>query len=110
MKPISPVVRGAEAFEVTFAKNQHPYLPLPAVPTDDGNRYITRWRMTWRERIKALVYGDVYLWISTFGRPLQPVALTVERPVIQEPQDPVDWSMNEVAQKQGHVKQAAATT
>lgn len=109
MKPISPVVRGAEAFEIVWAKNQRQYQKLPALSVNDHSQQITRWRMTWRERLKALLYGDVYLWVSTFGEPLQPVLLTLERPVIQLPKDPTDWSMNEVAQKHGHTKQASAT-
>jgi len=80
MKPVSPVAKGFEQLEVVFAKDQPEYLPLPALPIDDGNRLITRWRLTMRERLLILFHGNVYLWISTFKNPLQPVAITAEAP------------------------------
>lgn len=113
MKPVSPVVHGAEAFEIVIAKDQPQYLPLPALPVNNHERVITRWRMSWRERLKVLISGDIYLWVTTFARPLQPVLLTLERPEIQVPtdfpQDPaVDWSMNALGRQRGHRKLAGA--
>lgn len=75
MNPISPVIPGFEHSEVTYAKDQPEYKPLPALPTGDGV-ILTRWRMNRRERLRALLSGDVYLWVWTFGGPLQPVSLT----------------------------------
>jgi hypothetical protein len=73
------------SLEITYAKDQEPYLPLPALPVDDGTgqgRVVTRWRMSLRERLRVLIHGDVYLWISTFGQKLQPVALVTTPPEI----------------------------
>lgn len=80
MRPMTPVIPGMEERETVFAKNQPPYLPLAALPVKDG--IVTRWRMSWKERLQALWHGDVYLWIKTFGKPLQPVMLRTERPTV----------------------------
>lgn len=79
MTPASPVLKRAEHPEIVYAKNQPPYIPLPAVRSDDG-RVTTRWRLTWRERLTLLLRGDLYLQVLTFGGPLQPVKLSVTEP------------------------------
>jgi len=84
MTPQSPVVKGSEDLEAVYAKDQPEYLPLPALPVDDGTRIITRWKLTLRERVRLLLTGDLYLQVLTFRRPLQPVALSVEAPVLQK--------------------------
>lgn len=72
MKPISPVYAALPDLpEIIFAKDQPEYLPLPAVVTDDG-QVITRWRLTWRERLRVLWTGDLFLHQLTFGDRLQP--------------------------------------
>lgn len=78
MKPISPVVKGFEDLEVVFAKDQPEYLPLPALPS--GDQVITHWRLSWSERLRALIKGDLYLTLLTFRRPLQPISLSLKRP------------------------------
>lgn len=80
MRPISPDLGLPE---IVFAKNQPEYQPLPAIRLDDG-AVITRWRLTWWERLKVLVRGDVWLWVMTFHKPLQPVTLEVDRPQCEE--------------------------
>lgn len=64
---------------VVFAKDQPEHLPLPALRTDDG-RVISRWRLTWRERFRVLLRGDLWLQTLTFNTPLQPQLLSVEKP------------------------------
>ncbi len=81
MKPVSPVLLGAKLPETTFAKHQSQYNDLPALRFDDREgTVLTRWKMTWRERFRALFVGDMYLKILTFGSPLQPVLLQVKQP------------------------------
>lgn len=82
MKPISPIIPGLERHEVVIAKDQPEYQPLPALPAD-GSTVITRWRLSFRERLVALFNGDIYLHVSTFGRPLQPVYLSVDEPLLE---------------------------
>lgn len=80
MKAISPVVPGFEHLEIVLAKDQPEYAPLPALPVDDAHKLITRWHLTWRERLQILFRGDLYLWIWTFGERVQPVALDTSVP------------------------------
>ena len=81
MKPISPVIPGLEPFEIKIAEDQPEYETLPALKLHDGT-LVTRWRLTWRERLVALFNGDIYLHVWTFGKPLQPVYLEVDEPAI----------------------------
>lgn len=80
MQPVSPVVAGFEDLEVVYAKDHPEYLPLPALPSNQGNGIITHWKLSWRERFRAFLFGDVYLRVLNFQRPLQPVSLTVTAP------------------------------
>lgn len=66
---------------VVIAKNQPEYNPLPAhqFGTTDG-RIACCWKLTWRERFAVLFSGVVWHQILTFGSPLQPQLLTVEKP------------------------------
>ena len=78
----SPVVAGREQSEVVYAKDQPEYLPLPVLPVDDGGpqRIVSRWKLSWFGRLRVLLTGDVYLWVTTFGQPLQPLAMTTTPP------------------------------
>ena len=50
---------------VTFAKNQPPYLPLPAYQDEEqGGRIFHCWQLSIRERIKVLITGK--LWINVW--------------------------------------------
>ncbi len=57
---------------VTYAENQKEYLALPAHKSKDGN-VVSCWRMTFRERIKALFGGRIWIMTMTFNKPLQPL-------------------------------------
>jgi hypothetical protein len=51
-----------------------------SLPTfNDGRTCISRWRMTWRERLLALLTGDVWLGVLS-GHTQPPVWLAVKRP------------------------------
>lgn len=66
---------------MVFAKDQPPYLPLPAlvVPNDDGPVTFC-WRLGVFERLHVLLTGRVWHQVLTFGKPLQPQKLTTNRP------------------------------
>jgi hypothetical protein len=66
---------------VIIAKDQPEYLPLPAhvFPGPDG-RIACCWQLTWRERLSVLWRGVLWHQILTFGHPLQPQLLSVEKP------------------------------
>lgn len=82
MKPAEHVLDRYHDEEIVYAKNQHDYLPLPALPIGDPTRGIvlTRWTMSLRERIKVLFSGSVFVQIMTFRQPLQPIAVSVDQP------------------------------
>lgn len=82
MKPASPVIPGVELPETIYAKDQPEYTPLPVFKQEDGT-VLSRWHLTWRERLRVLLFGDVYLFCLTFNRSLQPVALQVEPPRVE---------------------------
>lgn len=66
---------------VTYAKDQPEYIPLPAWKGPDGLR-VTRWRLSWKERLRAALGGDVWLSIYTFDKPLQPVRIDFQCPLM----------------------------
>ncbi len=63
---------------VVWAKNQLPYLPLPAYTND--RETISCWSLTWRERVQILLTGRLWLCQMNFGAPLQAQAPCVESP------------------------------
>jgi hypothetical protein len=87
MKAISPVLPSSpDVPEVVFAKDQPQYLQLPAchVLRDHGGdlwrSVVSRYRLAWRERLRVLFFGDLWLEQVTFGNALQP-----QRPSVFEP-------------------------
>ena len=62
---------------VVYAKDQPEYLSLPAHRTEDG-KVTTCWELSLVDRIRALIYGRIYLQTLTFNNPLQPVRLDTE--------------------------------
>ena len=62
-----------------FAKDQPEYLPLPAHKTFDGV-VISCWKMSFKERLKVLFTGKIWLSILSFNHPLQPQSLQVNSP------------------------------
>ncbi len=81
MQPVSPVVPGLNLQEIVFAKDQPEYFPLPAYRSEDGY-VVTRWKLTLCERIRVLLRGDIWLSVLTYNRPLQPVKLETEAPLM----------------------------
>lgn len=80
MQPISPVIPGFDIPEVVFAKDQPEYIPLPAWKGEDG-MVVTRWQLTWGERLRVLLTGNLWLSVLTFNKPLQPVKLQTQCPI-----------------------------
>ena len=68
---------------VTYAKNQPEYLPLPAHKTDDG--VVTScWRLSVMERLKIALTGKVFVQVLTFRQRLQPLKLLANKPVLTD--------------------------
>lgn len=77
MKPVnvSPS-KPVEGGHVVYAADQPEYQPLPVWKKPQGE-VVSRWRLTWRERLAILLGRDLYLEVLTFGRPLQPLYPTL---------------------------------
>jgi hypothetical protein len=65
---------------VVWAKNQPPYLPLPAHTNE--RETISCWQLTWRERLTVLLKGRLWLRQLNFGEPLQPQCPSIETPFV----------------------------
>mgnify|MGYP001590781514 CR=1 FL=1 len=88
MIPQSPILKGsfsAYSSEVIVAKNQDPYLPLPAIiSTGVSGRVTTRWHLDWSERLKVLWSGDIWLQMLCFQKPVTPAKIVVDQPSVEE--------------------------
>ncbi len=71
-----------EEQNVVFAESQPEYLPLPAYRTPDGREVTACWGMSWRERLRVLMTGRVYVTLLTFGQPLTPSIVSTEFPEV----------------------------
>ncbi len=81
MEAITPVVPGFNLKVTKYAEHQMEYLTLPCHKQPDGTVTV-RWKLTWLERIKILIYGNIWQQILTFNKPLQPVKFTFDCPVM----------------------------
>lgn len=81
MMPVSPVIPDENHKEVIVAEDQEQYQNLPSISLSDGS-ILTRWKLS-DEEIKIVAEtGDIYLHMLTFGKPVTPVLLMVEKPEI----------------------------
>jgi hypothetical protein len=62
----------------TWAKNQPPYLPLPAYTS--ATETISCWRLSWWDRLRALFMGRLWLRQMNFSQALQPQCPTFDCP------------------------------
>lgn len=75
MKPIS--FRGQNA---VYAKDQPEYQPLPSLKLDcETGDVISCWNLTFKERVRVLFTGKIWLSLMTFNKPLTPSYLTTKR-------------------------------
>ena len=73
MKPVSPVIPGAQEIEVVYARNQPQYQPLPVIRTK--HVLMSRWQLTDEERQHLASGGDLFLLhLGTGIQPTLPVA------------------------------------
>lgn len=69
---------------IVIAEDQPQYRPIPAfvVPHDAEGKVLFCWKLTWKERLHLLCTGKLWHQVMTFGHPLQPQLLSVEKPHI----------------------------
>lgn len=85
---------------VVFAKNQPEYIPLPALKLNTKNgEVISCWHMNFRERIKALFTGRVWLSLMTFNNPLTPSFISVDRKKVYSHPDDEKSLINKLKKK-----------
>jgi hypothetical protein len=83
MEPVPPIDHGHARpngwDSAVYAKDQPEYIPLPVIKSAQGH-VVSRWKLTWRERM-AVLFGR-HLWVTmlTFNQPLQPIKLDIGRP------------------------------
>lgn len=65
---------------VTFAKDQPEYKQLPAFKNNSPQcEVITCWNLSFKERIRILFKGEIWLCLYTFNNPLPPTFLTTQK-------------------------------
>jgi len=74
--PKSPVVKGLEDHEIVKGQGQPQYQPLPVLQSTIG-RAMSRWEFTHEEREAIAIGADLYITVSTFGDPIQPIRVDV---------------------------------
>lgn len=64
-----------------YAKDQKPYIPLPVYEdSEQGGRVFHCWSLTFRERVKLLFSGRLWILVLNFGQKLQPIKPMAEDP------------------------------
>lgn len=65
---------------VVFAKDQPEYQPLPAFRAGgEMGAVISCWKLTFRERLRILFTGRLWVSLATFGKPLTPSFFTTKK-------------------------------
>lgn len=67
---------------IVFAKDQPEYQQLPAfINRSEGNNgeVVSCWQLSFKEIIKVLFTGKVYVSLMTFNKPLTPTYITVNK-------------------------------
>jgi hypothetical protein len=75
-----------------FAKNQPEYLPLPALKLDTPEgEVVSCWKLTFKERLRVLIFGEVWLSLTSYNKPLTPSFIAVNRKDIYSHPDDDVW-------------------
>ena len=68
---------------IVFARDQPGYKPLPAFK-DPSGEVISCWKLSFKERLRVLFKGEIWLCLSSFNQPLTPSFMTtIKTEVIQ---------------------------
>jgi hypothetical protein len=65
----------------TFAEHQPEYIPLPAyrVKDDPKGEVVSCWHLSFRERLRLLFTGRLWVSLLTFNQPLTPSYFTTKK-------------------------------
>lgn len=73
---------------IVFAKDQPEYNQLPALKLDSPRgEVISCWKLSFKERVKVLFLGRIWLSIMSFNKPLTPTFLSVNRKDVYSHED-----------------------
>ena len=65
---------------VTFAKDQSEYQPLPAFKSDtQQGEVVSCWQLSLKERLRLLFTGKLWVSLLTFNKPLTPSFFTTKK-------------------------------
>jgi hypothetical protein len=65
---------------VTFAKDQPEYQPLPAFRNNsEMGEVVSCWQLSFRERLRILFTGKLWVSLMTFNNPLTPSFFTTKK-------------------------------
>lgn len=84
MKPISPVIKGFEKYEIQVGEGQKQHIPVPTIVSENSDmpgekRFISRWDFTPEERELIAGGGSLLFQQLVFGTDLfNPVCFSVE--------------------------------
>lgn len=63
-----------------YAENQDEYRNLPSLKLDTPEGHvISCWKMSFKERMRVLIFGRVWMNLLSFNRPLTPSLLTTQK-------------------------------
>lgn len=80
MKPVK-----FKEVNVTFAEDQPEYQPLPAFKNNSPQgEVVTCWELSFRERLRVLFKGKIWLSLMSFNKPLIPSYMTTKKSDILE--------------------------
>jgi len=88
MKPIE-----FKHHNAVFSKDQPEYQPLPALKIDSPQgEVVSCWKLSFIERLRVLIFGNIWVSLSTFNKPLTPSYLsTIRKKVFSHPDDKIKW-------------------
>jgi hypothetical protein len=78
MKPADKAQLKGNQPEIILAKNQRQYLPLAVAVS--GDYVVSRWRLSFAERVKVLLSGNVFISMMNFQSPPMPLLPSVDEP------------------------------
>jgi len=65
---------------VEYAKDQPEYKTLPALRINsERGEVITCWGLSFKERLKVLFFGKIWLSLLSFNNPLTPIYMTTNK-------------------------------
>lgn len=65
---------------VVYAKDQPEYMPLPAFKNDSPKgEVVSCWKLSFRERLRMLFTGKLWVCLLSFNNPLTPSFFTTKK-------------------------------